>query len=142
MNSEPRTSIIMPAFNPGAKIRHAIESVIQQSEQDWQLWVVDDGSQEDLSWVGGYDDRIRYIRKTNGGPAAARNTGIESSRSEYIAFLDSDDLWMPEKLKSQLDLLDAEQDTGLVHCQFEMIDGDDNHLSEGFGRKIIDYPDC
>lgn len=102
--NEPLVTVIMPTHNRSALLREAISSVITQTYTNWELIVVDDGSTDDTAAVVAAvaDSRVRYIRTVNAGPAAARNTGIGLSRAEYIAFLDDDDTWMPDKLSQQL----------------------------------------
>lgn len=99
-------SVIMPAYNSEKTIRDSIDSVIAQSYGIWELLVVDDCSTDATASVVKHyekDRRVIYIRqKGNAGVAEARNKGISQARGRYIAFLDSDDLWMPDKLKRQL----------------------------------------
>lgn len=96
----------MPAYNAEKYVADSIRSVIEQTYPDWQLVVVDDGSTdktaEIVQSVSAADDRITYIYQANGGQASARNTGIENSRGDLIAFLDADDLWIKEKLELQV----------------------------------------
>lgn len=102
---EEIVSIVMPAYNSSATIGAAIGSVIRQSYPHWRLYVVDDSSVDDTAVIVAAfaDARIVYLRQPqNGGVAKARNTGIERAQGTYIAFLDSDDLWEPEKLELQL----------------------------------------
>jgi glycosyltransferase involved in cell wall biosynthesis len=106
-------SVIMPVWNRAATIARAIDSVLAQRlpAADWSIdvIVVDDGSTDDLSSaLRRYDSRVTVIRhKRNKGAAAARNTGIAAARGEYVAFLDSDDIWLPEKLVRQIDFMRA-----------------------------------
>ncbi|TWI88223.1 teichuronic acid biosynthesis glycosyltransferase TuaG [Chitinophaga japonensis] len=105
--SAPLVSIITPAYNVEKYIDATITSVIKQTYENWELIVVDDHSGDDtFSIVSSYaqqDKRIRIVKTPeNGGAAAARNFGIELARGAYIAFLDSDDLWMPDKLEIQI----------------------------------------
>lgn len=98
-------SIIMPAYNSAGFIGQSIESVLHQKYPHWELLVVDDQSTDGTgAIVESYDDcRIRYIYQTkNSGVASARNAGINAANGRYIAFLDSDDLWLPDKLVRQL----------------------------------------
>jgi teichuronic acid biosynthesis glycosyltransferase TuaG len=106
-NSTPLVSIVMPAFDAGQYIAESIQSVLEQRVSDWELIVVDDGSTDNTSEVVARftDPRIRLLRRENGGQAAARNTGIRHSSAPVVAFLDADDLWLPEKLARQLDIL-------------------------------------
>ncbi len=98
-------SVIIPTYNRANLIPRAIASVQEQSYQNWEIIVVDDASSDDTERVIQHinSDRLKYIRhQTNLGGSAARNTGIKHARGEYIAFLDSDDVWLPDKLKYQL----------------------------------------
>lgn len=102
MNETPLVSVIMPAYNAGLFIRKSIESVQQQTNKDWELIIIDDGSTDNTKEVVqsklSYDSRVRYLYQENNKQASARNRGIKVSRGEYIAFLDADDLWLPERL--------------------------------------------
>lgn len=111
-------SIIMPAFNAEQFIAQSIGSVLAQRYGDWRLYVVDDASSDNTAAVvKGFDDaRIEYLRLIqNGGVATARNAGIERAQGTYIAFLDSDDLWEPEKLEQQICLLEQGYDVVCAH---------------------------
>ena len=96
----PAVSIIIPLYNKGLYIRRAVDSVLAQTFEDYEVIVVDDGSTDDgPQQVMAYSDpRLRLIRQTNAGPGAARNRGIQSAQGEYVAFLDADDEWLPEFL--------------------------------------------
>lgn len=102
-------SIVMPAFNAERHIAESIQTVLEQTFADWELIVVDDGSTDSTAEVVARyqadDPRILLVRRDNGGQAAARNTGICHSSAPVVAFLDADDLWLPEKLARQLDTL-------------------------------------
>lgn len=101
-------SVIIPAYNREGTIGRAIRSVLSQSFNDLELIVVDDFStDETIAVVQGFDDRrLRYVRhERNLGAAAARNTGIRSAQGQFLAFLDSDDEWLPQKLGEQVELL-------------------------------------
>ncbi len=116
----PSVSVVLPTYNRAHTLPRAIASVLAQDARDLELLVVDDGSTDDTRQVvGGINDpRLRYLqRPRNGGPAAARNTGLAHARGEYIAFQDSDDEWLPLKLNKQLAALrQAPPDIGLVLC--------------------------
>lgn len=106
MNSNPLVSAIIPTYNRAHIICEAVESALQQTYSNIEVIVVDDGSEDDtLSLLKQYGDRIRVVAQANAGPAAARNRGIAVSRGELIAFLDSDDIWLPDKMERQVALL-------------------------------------
>jgi len=116
-------SAIIPTYNYGRFLREAIDSVLAQTYPVLELIVVDDGSTDDTPQIlASYGDRIRAIYQTNGGVGAARNRGIAEARGEYVAFLDSDDIWLPAKLEKEIALFDADPDLGLVHCGAETFD--------------------
>ena len=104
----PEVSVIIPTFNYGRFLEQAIQSVLGQTFQDFELIVVDDGSTDDTREVLARfesDRRVRCLFQANRGDAAARNTGILNAGGRYVAFLDSDDYWMPEKLERQLGIM-------------------------------------
>lgn len=96
-------SIVIPTYNRASYLSQAIDSVLAQSCADYEIIVVDDGSTDNTGQIlESYRDRIRCIHQANKGVSAARNMGIRSARGEWIAFLDSDDIWLPEKLEKQM----------------------------------------
>jgi len=101
-------SIILPTFNRRQFLERAIQSVLEQTFQDWELIVVDDGSQDESRQVvqNLHDDRIQYFYQAHSGVSAARNAGIRLARHPWICFLDSDDHWKPAKLQRQLQELE------------------------------------
>ncbi|WP_277541512.1 glycosyltransferase family 2 protein [Haloarcula laminariae] len=103
--SEPRVSVVIPTYERADVVGRAIDSALAQTVDDIEVVVVDDGSSDDTETVvESYDDeRVRYrAHGTNRGVSAARNTGVAAARGEYVAFLDSDDEWLPRKLERQL----------------------------------------
>lgn len=114
-------SVIIPTFNRADKVVRAISSVLDQTFTDFEIIVVDDGSTDGTKGaVARFDDRITYIEHSlNLGVSAARNTGIRKSTGEFIAFLDSDDWWLPEKLQVQMGFFDSH--TQAVALQTEEI---------------------
>ena len=98
----PTVSVVIPAYNRERHIAEAIESVLAQTHRSTELIVVDDGSDDDTAEVAGRYDDVVCIRRARGGAAAARNTGIDRARGELLAFLDSDDVWLDDKLERQL----------------------------------------
>jgi teichuronic acid biosynthesis glycosyltransferase TuaG len=119
-------SIITPAYNAGRFIGETIRSVQAQDYDDWQMLVVDDGSSDRTCAIvrelAASDFRIRLLlAQEHGGPARARNLALDQARSRYVAFLDSDDLWLPHKLSMQMACME-EHKAGLVYCAYEIID--------------------
>lgn len=99
----PLVSCLIPVFNGARYLGEAIDSALAQSYPRIEIVVIDDGSTDGSGAVAtAYADRVRYIRQENGGPPAARNRGIREARGAIIAFLDSDDLWHPEKIERQV----------------------------------------
>jgi glycosyltransferase involved in cell wall biosynthesis len=114
----PLVSVVIPVFNSAPLIGSALRSVFSQTFTDFEVVVVDDGSEDHRElnaalseWAG----RIHCIRQANGGPARARNTGIAQARGQFIAFLDADDEWLPEKLAVQVEYFRRHPETGLLH---------------------------
>ncbi|MDB4584214.1 glycosyltransferase family 2 protein [Draconibacterium sp.] len=121
----PTVSVVIPAYNAASYIERCLDSVFGQSHQSEEVIVVDDGSEDDL--IGAlvpYKTRIRLIRQSNQGAAKARNTGVRHSKSEYIAFLDSDDLWHPDKQMIQLSAIAKEPDIALCFCEYTSVHED------------------
>jgi glycosyltransferase involved in cell wall biosynthesis len=113
----PRISVIIPTYNRAALVREAVESVLGQTYSDFEVVVIDDGSTDETEEVlRSFDDpRVKVIRRSNGGVAAARNSGLIAARGDYLAFLDSDDLALPERLSLQLSAMEENPDAGLVY---------------------------
>jgi len=126
----PNISIIIPTYNRAVYLSAAIDSVLCQTYKDFELIVVDDGSSDNTrEIVQAYSDqRIRYLYKKNGGAASALNLGIKNSRGNFIARLDSDDIFLPKKLEIQVESLDVNPDIGLVYTQAYNIDSEGNIL--------------
>ncbi|MFC1782233.1 glycosyltransferase family 2 protein [Planctomycetota bacterium] len=102
-----RVCVVIPAYNCGEVIGRTIDSVLSQTRPAQEIIVVDDGSTDDTgAEVEKFGSKVRYIAQVNAGPSAARNRGIEAAGCEWIAFLDGDDEWLPEKLEKQLGLLE------------------------------------
>ena len=97
----PTVSIIIPTYNRQSLVQETIDSVLRQSLSDWELIVIDDGSTDETGAVltERYGTSIRYVYQQNQGESAARNYGISLAQGKYVAFLDSDDLWLPNKLQ-------------------------------------------
>jgi len=108
-------SVVIPAYRAANTIRRAVDSVLAQSAPAREIIIVDDGSPDDIAAaLKAYGDRIKYVRKPNGGAASARNAGIDVATGDLIAFLDADDYWEPDKLRSQLAVFRTHLGVGLV----------------------------
>ena len=116
-------SIIIPTYNAGQYIEEALASVFAQSFQDFEVIIVDDGSTDDTAQrvKALSDSRILYVYKENQGPAIARNHGLNLVRGEYIAFLDVDDLWQPNKLEMHLNLMKNSPLMGMSFSWFQIL---------------------
>jgi glycosyltransferase involved in cell wall biosynthesis len=125
--NRPTVSIVLPTYNRAQLLPRAIASIEAQTFTDWELILVDDGSTDDTKAVAtGFaarlGGRMRYISRPNGGCGAARNTGIDAARGEFVAFLDSDDEFLPTKLARQLELFALRPELGLVYSDYSFID--------------------
>ena len=122
-------SIVTPCYNAGNYISHAIDSVLNQSFQDWEMLIVDDcssdGSYQIIESYASKDLRIKCFKtdEPSGSPSIPRNIGLDNAKGEYIAFLDADDIWLPDKLEKQLQFMDA-NGFSFVYSDYEKI----NHL--------------
>ena len=118
-----KVSVVIPAWNGARTLPRALTSVFAQSYRDYEVVVVDDGSTDDTqSVLAGYGDRIRVLSQPNRGMSAARNAGVRAASGEYLAFLDDDDEWMPEKLARSVPVLDQDPDCVLVYTGMLKLD--------------------
>jgi glycosyltransferase involved in cell wall biosynthesis len=138
--ARPLVSVIIPAFNAARFLRRAVDSVRAQTLTDWEVIIAEDGStDETLALARALQrenpNRIRVISQANSGASAARNTGIDAARGDYLAFLDADDEFRPTKLARQMELFDARPELGLVFSDFTSID-----LNGGVSERRFDDP--
>ena len=147
-------SIVMPTYNSAQYIGQAIESVQKQSYTNWELLIVDDGSTDNTKTVvqsfAEEDSRIHYLYQINAGAAVARNKALQMAKGRYIAFLDSDDIWLPLKLEHQLRFMQA-NDYAFTYTKFHRVDIDlrqlpivvsgPNHISK-LGMYAFCWPSC
>jgi glycosyltransferase involved in cell wall biosynthesis len=119
-------------YNRAQYLPEAIDSVLAQSVPDVEVLVIDDGSTDDTeAAIAPYRDRIRYVRRPqNGGRAAARNTAVELATGQFLAFCDSDDAWLPNRLARQLAAFEGRPEVGMVHGQVEIVDEAGNALAD------------
>jgi Glycosyl transferase family 2 len=120
-----KVSVVIPAYNGDRYLAAAIDSVLGQTYQDYEIVVVDDGSTDNTAQVvKQYGKAVRYLSQTNQGVAASRNLGLAAAMGDYIAFLDQDDFFLPHKLSSQVALLDRNADLGMVNSGWQIFHGD------------------
>jgi glycosyltransferase involved in cell wall biosynthesis len=142
-------SCIVPVFNGERYLGEALESILKQSYRPIEIIVADDGSTDGTARViSQYGEQIRYLRQTNAGPAAARNLGLAAAQGEFVAFLDADDLWHPEKLERQMARFQArpELDYCLAHVQNfwvpELIEEEKRFRDHRISKPIPGYSTC
>ena len=119
VRAKPQVSVIMPSYNTAHLIAGSLDSVLQQTFSDFEIIVVNDGSPdtEELERVlAPYMSRIVYIKQENKRASGARNTAIGKARGEFLAFLDSDDIWLPDHLTSQMQLFEEDPALDFVYC--------------------------
>lgn len=123
MQKEIKVSVVIPTYNAARFVTEAIKSVLAQTFKDYEILVIDDGSTDDTREVlAKYRSPVQYLYKSNGGVSSARNYGIENARGKYIAFLDADDLWMPEKLERQVAVLESNENVGVCYAATQKVD--------------------
>ena len=122
-----RVSIITPFLDAGRFIEESVQSVLAQTRHDWELLLVDDGSTDDstsiaLGYAEAYPEKIRYLAhpdRGNRGASASRNLAARHAKGEYLAFLDADDVYLPNKLEEQVPILDAHPEVGVMYAATE-----------------------
>ncbi|MBI9070037.1 MAG: glycosyltransferase family 2 protein [Melioribacteraceae bacterium] len=137
-NKDILISVVIPTYNRAFIIKKCLDSVLEQTFHNLEVLVVDDGSTDNTKEVveSINDSRINFIEsEKNGGACAARNIGINAAKGDYIAFLDSDDYWLKDKLEKQINCLkDSGDDTTIIHCGYERRDVDSGEL---VGKRIV-----
>lgn len=124
-SASPKVSVVMPAYNVAPYIGETLDSVFAQTFPDYEVIIVNDGSPDTVELervLGPYMGRIRYFKQSNLGAGAARNEGVRAARGEFIAFLDSDDLWLPTYLEQQLELI--------LENHFDLVCADAMHFGD------------
>jgi glycosyltransferase involved in cell wall biosynthesis len=127
----PAVSVVIATHNYGRFLRGAVESVLAQTFDDFELIVIDDGSTDATPCIMRpylTDPRVRYLRTAHRGQPAAKNAGVDLARAPLIAFLDGDDVWLPMKLERQVALFQADADLGVVYARRWLIDEHGRHL--------------
>lgn len=145
MNNDTLVSIIIPSYNASKYIKETIESVLNQTYQNWEMIIIDDDSNDtSRDIIEQYIEKDKRIKplynEKNIGAAQSRNKGIELSKGEYIAFLDSDDLWLPNKLKQQIQLM-QEENILLSYTSYYTINEESETINTFFVKKKVTYTD-
>jgi glycosyltransferase involved in cell wall biosynthesis len=125
----PKVEVIIPAYNAARYLPIAIESVVAQTFEDWRILLVDDGSTDDTTQVIApyrqeLGEKLLYLRKANGGLPAARNTAIRHATAEFLALLDADDIWLPNRLEESLKVFEGRPQVGLSYGYISRVDPD------------------
>jgi glycosyltransferase involved in cell wall biosynthesis len=123
----PKVSVVIPTYNYGRFIGEAIESILAQTYPASEIIVVDDGSTDDTEQAAKkFGDKVRYIKKENGGVCSARNVGIKNASGDFVVFFDADDISHPAKIERQLAKFAEDSEIGLVHCGVRDFDSQGN----------------
>ncbi|MFK7803651.1 MAG: glycosyltransferase [Anaerolineae bacterium] len=136
----PKVDIIIPAYNQGHYLQSSVESALAQTWENIEVIIIDDGSTDNTAEVGQSfaDPRVTYIYQENGGLSAARNTGLHHATGEFISFLDSDDLFLPQKIEALLNKLQANPEAGLAAGPALLIDENGQEIGKTYGNGIPD----
>ena len=122
MDDPGKVSVIIPTYNRGEVLDQAVKSVLAQTYKNYELIVVDDGSTDNTSRIlRKFGNKIRYFSKLHGGVSSSRNFGLEKSEGSWVAFLDSDDYWLPEKLERQIQYVQEHQNILIVQTDEKWI---------------------
>lgn len=137
---QPTVSIVVPTYNRAHLIEETLASVAVQTFSDYEVLVIDDGSKDNTAeimkrWCD-KDSRIRYVQQPNGGVSSARNHGLRIAQGEFVAFLDSDDLWCPWKLEMQVALMRAMPQVGMLWTNMDTIDEQGQPLTPNYLRTM------
>ena len=132
-SDKPLVSVVIPTFNRADTLGETLDSIFEQTYRPIEVIVVDDGSTDATAEViKAYGDQIQYIYQNNAGPSAARNRGISQVGGDLITFLDSDDLWLPSKLETQVRLMNR-LDTSIVCCLCNAL------MRQSDGREMVSF---
>jgi glycosyltransferase involved in cell wall biosynthesis len=136
----PLVSVVVPTYNRAHLLGRTLTSALSQTYSSIEIVVVDDGStdhtREQMARDYAGDSRVRYVHKRNGGPASARNVGFAHARGEYVALLDSDDVWYPWKLTLQIRCMERHPELGMTWSDMEMVDAQDRVVEPAYLRKM------
>lgn len=137
---DPLVSVIIPTYNYAEYITKAINSVLEQTYKNFEIIIIDDGSTDNTkeiieNYIKKYPDKIKYFFQRNRGCEVACNKGIRESQGSYIALLGADDIWLPEKLKIQINLFDEDSDIGFIHTNHDLFTDEGRMINFKFGVK-------
>ncbi len=142
----PEISIILPTYNRAKHLPKAIESVINQTFEDWELIIIDDGSQDDtFAVVDPYLDslKIRYIKHKNRQAGYARNAGIQASYGQYITFIDSDDIYFPNHLQTRIDYMKSHPELDLIYGGYQTDTEEEIWVVDYFNQeRLVNLKEC
>lgn len=134
----PKVTVVIPTFNQAHFLEDAVDSVLAQVYQDYEIVLVNDGSTDHTEEVARrYQDKIRYVYQENQGLASARNTGIRAAAGEYVALLDSDDIWAPTFLTSMMALAQRFLEATVYYCGIRYIDRDKHDLPQSGATRVM-----
>ena len=141
--SKPKVSVVVPVFNRERYIAKCVDSILSQRYRDYEVLLVDNNSNDQSVYIMKeyekfYPHKIRCFSQSRKGAAAARNLGVKHARGEYLAFLDSDDLWFPEKLKIQMFFLEKKKEIDLIYTSYARF-GADKKLR---GDELLKFQGC
>jgi glycosyltransferase involved in cell wall biosynthesis len=135
----PIASVVIPTSRGGPYLRESVASVQAQTINDWEIVIVADGLNEDLSDLE-CDSRVRVFRQRSRGVSIARNVGVNLATSDLVAFLDDDDRSLPDRLRAQVDVM-KDESVGLCHAEARIIDSEGNIVKTGGGSRTSTYAD-
>ena len=139
MSDSPEVTVILPAYNAEKYIREAVDSIRSQTYDDYEVVAVDDGSTDStgeiLDELAADFSKMTVIHQENRGLAAARNAALASMKGQYVALLDSDDIWLPDKLKRCMDFLKSNPDISIVYTPMDPFDSETGERMEGHSKK-------
>lgn len=130
-----RFSVVIPAYNAGATITRALDSVLAQTWPAHEIIVVDDGSSDNTKEVvTAYGDRVTYLQQKNAGPSAARNRGVEATNGDWVAFLDADDWYYPGRLQAHAEMIAADPGLDFLVASFDYLDAEGKFIEPSITR--------
>jgi len=139
----PLVSVVVPAYNCAPFIGETLESIYRQTYPHWEVIVIDDGSTDETrAALAPHIGKIRYFHQKNRGTAAARNAGVRQARGELIAFLDNDDIWLPEKLELQVQVMQRSLECGLVFTDGKIYTADGSRRESVISSRLDGWIDA